>query len=157
MTKATILLAVLLFVAGRPSAQITVNGPSTATNVPIGKAKSVGSTIAELYYLVNGRDTTCILMYENAKFKDTKPKVFDFQSVSFKPWDGTVEKLYQVFKSVFAEGNRDNKSFRVSITLGRENVSIGHYKSLGFTMAEFRSEKGFFRVTEKQTDKLFGK
>jgi hypothetical protein len=149
-----ILILAPLFITHFTEAQITVSKPSTAQQVPIGKAKAGFDTVAELYYIVNGNDSTCVLLFLNEKLKKT---AIDYQSIRFRNQDGTLETLYELFKSVFAEENKGNKAYRVNFTLGNQNSSIGVSRGKFVRMAEFRTEKGYFSLTENQTEKLFGR
>lgn len=135
-------------------AQITVNGPSTAQRVPIGKAKAGFDTVAELYYVVNGGDSSCVLLFLNEKLNKT---AIDYQTVSFRNADGTLNTLYKLFKSVFDDENKGNKSYRVSFTLGNDAAVITASRGKLVRMAQFRTDKGYFSITENQTEKLFGK
>lgn len=148
------LLATALLISQLSMAQITVNGPSTAERLPIGKAKAGFDTVAELYYVVNGADSTCVLLFLNEKIKKT---AIDFQKVSFKNAGGTLLTLYKLFKSVFADENKGNKQYKVSFTLGNDPAFISVSRGKLVKMAEFRTDKGYFSITENQVDKLFGK
>lgn len=134
-------------------AQISIKAPSTAKTVTIGKVNSGFSPLAHLYYLVNGNDSVCVLQFENQKLKKT---VIDYQSVSFRPENGTLNTLYKLFKSIFEDENK-SKSYRVAFTLGDESVSINVHRNSFVRMAEFRTDDSYFSLTEKQVDKLFGK
>ena len=123
--------------------------------VVVGRITPGGVFGAELsYYVREEGDTICHLSYRNEQY----PKVADLQSVSFNNEGRSMEKLYQIIKSVFAAENRDNKEYHVSIKLGEDDVSINNYRQLAFTYAwvGVRS-KGFFIIGEDRLEKLFGK
>ena len=125
-------------------------------SVTIGKIAPVGSFIMELSYRSNPedpKDTTYTI-----RFRDyTYTHITSIKSMSFSGIDGTVDKLYDLFKSVFAEENRSNKDYAVTFTLGKELVQIANFKSMGTTMAMLLVGKSYGLLTEKQVDKLFGK
>lgn len=128
----------------------------TGTKVSIGKVAPMGTFIAELSYSVdpgNASDTAYLFEFNNYKYQTIREK----QLVVFSATDNTKEKLYGIFKSVFADENKDNKDYAVSFKLGTNDVSIGHYRSVGTLMAAFIVRDAVVYLTSKQVDKIFGK
>lgn len=125
-------------------------------SVTVGKVAPVGTFIAELSLDINpvdDKDTTYTLKYRDYQFKQT----VSIESIKFSGIGDTEDQLYNVFKSVFLEENRNNKEYLLKFTLGEKPVAIGNYKSMGTTMAIFMNGRSYFYLTDKQVDKLFGK
>lgn len=124
-----------------------------APAVTVGKIAPLGGFVADLTYQINDGDTTYTLRFNDAQYK----QINSIESVRFSADGGTVDELYNLFKSVFLDENKKNKDYIVQFTLGRESVTISNTKSLGVTSAMFTRKSSFFTLTEKQVDKLFGK
>ncbi len=149
----TLLLSAILFVSISSFCQIsTVRKLEKGTSV--GKIAPMGAFIAELSYDVGpAKDTTYTLMFNDATYS----KIDAIKSVHFSGTEGTAEKLYEMFKSVFSPENKKNKDYIVTATLGMEQVIISNFKSMGVVSAMFTVNGAFFTLVEKQVDKLFGK
>lgn len=121
--------------------------------ITVGKIAPLGSFTAELSYQVDGTDTTYTLRFRNAKYT----QIISTESVLFDSDGNAIGGLYNAFKSVFSEENRNNKDYLIHFTMGKDVVAISTYKNMGITQAMFLVKDAHFAITEKQVDKLFGK
>lgn len=136
------------------NAQIVMADSATTTKTTIGKAKRGGVTIAELYYIGGGDiDTTYVIMYSNAKYTT----ISDYNSILFNGGEDVLNQLYGVIKSVYAEENKKNKEYKKQFMLGKDDVIVSNYRMMGTTSAMIWTDGGYFYLTEKELDKLFGK
>jgi hypothetical protein len=135
-------------------AQIQVSQVHTkAEEHVVGSLKPAGYFHSELTYRIEDKDTIYTLMYRNAKYSQIR----DYKSLKFSGEDNTLNQLYDVIKSVFSDENKKNKDFKVELKLGETQVIISNFKTMGITSAMFFTSDGYFYLTEKQLDKLFGK
>lgn len=147
-----ILIAILLLTISQAlKAQIEVKQASKA--VTVGKVKSGSALIAEMSYTVEDNDTLYTIIYNNAEYKT----LTDIQAIAFDGQDNTFGKLYDVLKTFFSDENKKNKNYSVSLKLGGKNVTLMNMRVMGITSVMVHGEKGYFYLTEKQVDKLFGK
>lgn len=145
------LTAILLSVCFSASSQIEVQ--ATPKSIAIGKVKSGSTTLAELSYTVTDGDTLYTILYNNMEYKT----LTDYQYLRFNEDGGTLNKLYEVIKSVFLDENKKNKDYSVSLKLGADQVVIGNIRLMGTTSALISGPKGYVYLTEKQVDKLFNR
>ena len=149
--------SLLLIICVITSPMITFSQISEAKKVEpqkvIGTIKSVGMTQHELSYRINEGDTLYTLMYRNADYK----YITEFEFVNFSGEDNTLDKLYDILKSVFSEENKKNKEYQVKFKLGEKDVIVSNFRTMGVTSVMFFTHDGHCFWTEKQIDKLFGK
>lgn len=146
-----ILTASALLFASIAYSQIEVKLAPKETK--IGKVKTAGRFHSELSYTVDESDTTYRILYNNAEYQT----ITDIQSVSFDSDDDALNKLYSVFRSFFLDENKKNKDYKVSLKLGESNIVLSNFRSMGITTVLVSAPIGYFLITEKQIDKLFGK
>lgn len=147
-----ILLSIFTFIAVSSFSQIQVNKIEPA-NV-VGRIKSVGSLVAEITYRIQeDKDTLYTLLYRNSEYST----LVDYQSVKFSSEGNTLNELYKIMKSVFADENKKNKDYKVSFKLGETEVIVSNFRMMGVTNAMFFTRKGHFFISDKQLEKLFGK
>lgn len=144
------LIAIALYHEG--AGQISVPQKSQP-NITVGKIAPLGSFTAELSYQITGTDTAYTLRFRNAKYT----KIISTEAVLFNSDGNAVNGLYQAFKSVFKDENKNNKDYLIHFTIGKDVVAISTYKNMGITQAMFLVKDAHFAITEKQVDKLFGK
>lgn len=122
--------------------------------ITLGKVENGTTYVADLHYRIrdNG-DTSCTLMFQNAKYTT----ISDIQYFSFMNKEGTLNQCYTLLKTCISDENKKNKDYSVNFTLGKTNV-IASPAKLGFNYSiMIWTDKGYFYVTEKQLDQLFGK
>ena len=146
-----ILILIMLFVTGICYGQIS-EVKQLPPRIKVGEINRGSNFVARLEYEIENGDTTYILMYKDDRYSS----LIELESVTFSSTDNTVGKLYQLFKSVFTESNRNNDQYKVQFTLGTQDVIISNYIVLKKPSAFFHAE-GFFALWEKEVDKLFGK
>lgn len=138
---------------GSLQAQIQMADSSDALK-SIGKAKRSGLMIAELMYKVDAdNDTSYAIVYKNAEYET----LTDIQHITFDGGGEVLNQLYQVLKSFFTEENKKNKDYKKQFTLGTQDLLVSSHKIMGSTVISIRPDKGYFELTEKELDKLFGK
>lgn len=136
--------------------QISIPGKEPI-KITVGKIAPMGSFVAELYYSISNEDnsdTTYTLMYRDDKYNS----LLSLESVSFSGMDNALEQLYIAMKSVFLPDNKNKKEYALNFKLGKDVVQISNFKSFGVYMVLFMADnKGYFKITQSQLDKLFGK
>ncbi len=149
-------LYILLFLL--PLASIAQIGTpiKTPPSITVGKVTPMGTFGAELTYAPNPVDangTLYTLKFRNYKYDQvTLTFVVQFSGVNH-----TVDSLYSLMKTVFAKENKKNKDYTVTVTLGKDVVTIGTYR-VDMIGLKFSLPDGSYGVlTEKQLDKLFAK
>lgn len=147
------LAAITLSVAFFQTAHSQIEIKEKPKAVTLGKVKSGSALIAELTYTVEDKDTLFTIFYNNAEYKT----LTDIQAIVFDGQDNTFGKFYDVLKSFFSDENKKNKEYAVSLKLGGKNVNLMNMRVMGTTSVMVHGEKGYFYLTEKQVDKLFGK
>lgn len=122
----------------------------------VGKIGTLGTLIAELEYYINPDDATDTIYL--LTFKDYKYSHIDrTEQLSFSGKGGVIDQLYTLFKSAFTDENRGNKDYAVSVTLGKDAITIASSKSMGFPTVIFLRGSSYGTLTERQVDKLFAK
>ncbi len=121
--------------------------------VYIGKVKAGYISKAELFYKIIDDDTVYTLMFKNEQYKT----LVDYEYISFSNQDGTLQKLYELFKTVFTDENKKNKDYQVKFTLGESSALISNWRLFGNTSAYFSNSKGYCVLTENNIELLFGK
>ena len=92
-------------------------------------------------------DTSYVITYDNVEYKT----IHDYNTIQFVASGGDIESLYQGLKSVFDTGKD------INITLGNSLVLVASKKLMGITSIYITTKDGYFFLTSKQLDKLFGK
>lgn len=119
----------------------------------IGTVKQSGRFVADLAYYLNDNDTTYSIMYINKAYN----YITDAESIMFSSENNTLSKLYEVLKTVFSKENEKNKDYKLQFSLGTTDVTVSNYRALGQTWAQIYTRTGFFYLSEKQLETLFGK
>ena len=119
----------------------------------IGDVKSGPYTIGKLSYKIVDDDTLCTLMFYNRKYS----QITDYQYIQFSAADGTIDQLYNAFKSFFTPENIKNKDYKLNFDLGETPVLLANLRQMGITTVYLGVTGGNTNFTEKQVDKIFGK
>lgn len=119
----------------------------------IGEVKSGPYTIGKLSYKIVDDDTLCTLMFYNRKYT----QITDYQYIQFSAADGTIDQLYNAFKSFFTPENIKNKDYKLNFDLGETPVLLANFRQMGITSVYIGITTGNTSFTEKQVDKIFGK
>jgi len=132
---------------------------SIPKDTKIGELKVVGYYMADLKYWVsdiNG-DTTYTLTFRNAKFTS----IDAFETIEFEGNTETINALYELFNDAFKAD--DIKKYEQDITLGKYQLKIKGYKTMGIKGVQFYAvhPSGVISYinpfTEGQLKNLFGK
>lgn len=150
--KYLLTIAIICLLPTLTKSQIGTPKKSLPTTT-VGKIAPLGSFIAELSYQFDGTDTTYTLRFQNAKYT----RITAIESVSFNSEGNAIDGLYQAFKTVFKDENKNNKDYLIHFTIGKDVAAISTYKNMGITQAMFLVKEAHFALTEKQIDKLFDK
>ena len=136
------------------NAQITM--AEKAVWKPVGKLKTLGSTIASLDYSASGPDTTYLLFMKDftERGKNAEPQYF---SIKFNGVDNTFEKFFQLLKSFFLDENRKNKNYTQSFRLGDQMVYLQHFLLVTGNGVKLSTKEGYINLSKGDIDKLFGK
>lgn len=116
----------------------------------------MGAFIAQLSYTINpdgDKDTVYTIRFRNYRYK----VISETFQVQFSGEGGSLDSLYSLMKSVFAEENKNNKDYSVSVTLGKEIIALSNYRTLGTTLVMFQTQDGYGLLKESQVEKLFVK
>lgn len=148
--KKSIFLLSLLLTAGLFRHCISQTETST-------KVARVGAVIkhAELTYQVSNTDTMYTLEYYN--YEKYNGITNDYQKFSFPSQGNALNDLYIKLKSFFTEENREKKKYTIDFKLGKERVTVKHYRPQIKPSIQLIFNNGTAVLTEKQVDKLFGK
>lgn len=123
---------------------------------PVGKLKSLGSTIASMEYNVSGRDTIYLLFMKDFTKRGENAES-QFFSIKFNGVENTVEKFYQLLKSFFLDENRKNKNYTQSFRLGDQMVYLQHYLLVTGKGVKLSTKEGYINLSKGDIDKLFGR
>ncbi len=150
-------LMVCLIIAGTyhmVNAQITMT--EKADWQPIGKLKSLGSTIASLEYRVANRDTLYLLFMKDftRRGEDAESRFF---SIKFNGIDNTCHNIYQLLKSFFLEENRKNKNYTQTFRLGEQMVHLQHTTLITGKGVMLSTNDGYINLSKGDIEKLFNK
>lgn len=117
----------------------------------VGKIEKKGIQVVSLSYTVENSDSSYILQYINAEYKH----VVDIKGIAFLGTNGAVESLYKSMKAALKLKDDDRNSFQ----LGFDNISLSSFKDDDGVRKVFVyvNDKGYFTLSEKEIDKLFGK
>lgn len=132
------LLSVFLLISEISLGQITAK--ETPKRIIIGEVKASDKFIAEISAT---NDTCFLLMFKNEKY----PSISDIKGISFTG-SQTLSDLYKILSSVISD-----KDYKADFKLGGTEVSISNRDSKIWVW----TDKGYFFLTEKQLNRLFGK
>lgn len=136
-------ILILLLLTGF-SAQAQIEMKEDIKLITIGTAKTMGVFRAKLDYAVSKEDTIYSIYYKNWKYSSLD----DYQTLIFRGGSEVLNQLYDILKAALAD-----KEYSKSFTLGKEDVTVSNSKN----MVTITTNEGFFYLTEKELDKLFGK
>lgn len=137
-----VLIVIWLFMSLNAKAQIEMK--ENVKLIPIGTAKTMGVFRAQLDYTVNKEDTIYSIYYKNWKYTSLD----DYQTLIFGGGSEVLNQLYDILKAALTD-----KSYEKHFTLGKEDVTVSNSKN----MAMLWTDAGYFYLTAKELDKLFGK
>lgn len=149
--KIALIFKIMMFLSLTSTSQIEMKKP--IKTIKIGEVRQAGTFNCSLEYQIIEKDTVCVLYYNNAEYTT----LTDIQSISFDPDENTIQKLYDALKSFFLKENEKNKDYELSFTLGKTDVTLSHKRTLGITYIMFFTVDGYFYLTQRQVEKLFGK
>src|SRR5579871_2488125 len=152
--KTTFIVLIFTSMTFSAFSQLQVEKP--LKKVSIGKVAPAGQFLAELYYYVpddGDKDTTYSLMYKNQEYET----LFDLQHLRFSSEGNTIKELYKLLQTFFTDENKKNKDYKVNIKLGQDQILLTNYRQMGIGSVFITTPKGYFILTERQVDKLFGK
>lgn len=134
--------------------QIKVVEDKKTTTVGKVGGGSMSPFVASLEYSKGDADVnTYILLYNNLKYTT----ITDINAVSFSATQTEIDAFYLELKNCFEAEKGSEKKFE----LGKETVWVKTIKNLGVTSLQITTSDdgtlGFFYLTNKQLDKLFGK
>lgn len=136
------------------NAQITM--AEKADWKPVGKLRSLGSTIASLEYRESGRDTTYLLLMRDFTRKGDNAET-QFFTIKFNGVDNTLDTFYQLLKSFFLEENRSNKNYNQTFRLGDQMVYLQHTLLITGKGVMLSTKEGYINLSKGDIDKLFNK
>lgn len=115
---------------------------------------SMSPFVASLEYSKGDADANSyILLYNNLKYTT----ITDIKAVAFTATPAELDAFYSELKKCFGAEKESEKKFE----LGKETVWVKTVKNMGVTSLQITTSDegslGFFYLTNKQLDKLFGK
>lgn len=149
----TTLLAILTFIVSTINAQI--KEVQTIKYEKIGRVPA--NNLAFITSIEFAKDTTTqgtntyLWSYKNLKYK----QLTDIQSISFNATEQEFNSLYDILKNQIAAEKGSEKT----MMLGQKSIKIVTEKMMGITSVTIYdiSSGGYFYLTSKQIDQLFGK
>lgn len=139
------ILPFLLILSLASSGQITREEPVEKT--VIGSLRPAGKFLAELSFSIIEGDTVYSIMYRNLEYES----LVDIQSIIFDGSDGVLDTMYNIIAEVFETKKK------ISFVLGEDRVQVYFHSTMGIKYVNVWGERGYFNLTRKQLDKLFGK
>ena len=150
------ILIFLLFVLSFQIIDAQITMAEKADWKPVGKLKSLGSTMASLEYIESGRDTTYLLFMKDFTKRGENAESHFF-SIRFDGVDDTFEKFYQLLKSFFLDENRNNKNYTQSFRLGDQMVYLQHCLLITGKGVKLSTKEGYINLSKGDIEKLFNK
>jgi hypothetical protein len=149
----TTLLAILTFIVSTTNAQI--KEVQTIKYEKIGRVPA--NNLAFITSIEFAKDTTTqgtntyLWSYKNLKYK----QLTDIQSISFTASEQEFNSLYDILKNQISA----EKGTEKTMMLGKKSINIVTEKMMGITSLTIYdiSSGGYFYLTSKQIDQLFGK
>ena len=123
---------------------------------PIGKLKSLGSTIASLEYRESGRETIYFLFMRDFTRRGENAET-QFFSITFNGVDDTFEMFYELLKSFFLDENRNNKNYNQTFRLGDHMVHLQHCWLITGKGVMLSTNEGYINLSKGDIEKLFNK
>ena len=152
--KRIFLTMTLLFIATYTFSQIKV--VENTKSIIVGKVggSSMSPFVASLEFVKGDADVNqYILLYNNLKYTT----LTDVNALSFTATESDIAGLYDLLVNCFAAEKGSEKT----VELGKETVWIKTIKNLGVVSLQITTSDdgtlGYFYITKKQLDKLFGK
>jgi hypothetical protein len=136
------------------SANAQIREVETSKFEDIGKVGGVGAFVSSMSIMkdtAKGGTNTYLWMYNNLKYQT----ITDIKSIRFTATEEDFNNFYQFLQKQI---NAD-KGTEKDLELGKSRLNFKTYKALGVSslMIYDYSSEGFFYITSKQLDKLFGK
>jgi hypothetical protein len=148
------IIASMLLISTASFAQIQIKSETeTIKRVLIGKYKTSSVNIGEMNYSILDQDTLIVITYKNEKYQTLN----DYKSIIFKATPIELNSVYELMKSFWNEENKGNKEYKKEVMLGKTNVSISKTKIFGIKCISLFTAEGYFTMTVKNIDELFGK
>jgi hypothetical protein len=153
MKKTLLFLTFIMLLTTNLKAQIEELPPNKSTLV--GKVGGgIGPFVASLEYDKGDEDQNkYVLSYNNLKYTT----ITSINRLKFTATEEVLNKFYDALKNCFSAEKGSEKQFK----LGTELVSITTTKNLGissiYVYTTDMGTVGYFLLTEKQLNKLFGK
>lgn len=145
MKQTIILILMLLSIAGM--AQVG-QSEGSKKNI-IGEVKKGRDLLAELSWkTLPAGDTVYFLMYKNREYQ----QLIKYESLSFYPEGDAVQSLYNEFKNFFSDHTKQHKDYSAKLDIGRKSVTLSFMRGQLLVIAP----EGYFMLTERQVDDLFG-
>lgn len=149
-----VLLGLLVLVSMSVSAQI--REVEKSKYVEIGKIQPGGvaflTSLSVMQDPSSGGTNSYLWMYSNAKYTT----ITDIKSISFTATDEELNGLYELMKAQMSA----EKGTEKSLVLGKSNITFKTIRALGvssLTIYDLTGGGGFFYLSSRQLDKLFGK
>ena len=152
--KNILLCCLFVFSFQMVSAQITMTEKTDWQ--PIGKLKSLGSTIASLEYSVSGRDTIYLLLMKDFTKRGENAEAQYF-SIKFNGVDDTLKNFHQLLKSFFLDENRKDKKYTQTFRLGDQMVHLQHTLLVTGKGVMLSTKEGYINLSKGNIEKLFHK
>ena len=147
-----VLLALLVLVSISVNAQIREVEKSKL--VEIGKVGGIGAFVSSMSVMADttkGATNTYLWFYNNLKYRT----ITDIKSISFTATEEDFNGLYQFLQT---QSNAE-KGTQKDLELGKTRLNFKTIRALGVSSLEITdfTTGGYFYITSKQLDKLFGK
>jgi hypothetical protein len=152
--KKILIVITLLFLNKFTFSQIKVVENSKSTIVGKVGGTSMSPFVASLEYVKGDGDVNqYILLYNNLKYTT----ITDVNALSFTATESDITGFYDLLVKCFDAEKGSEKT----VELGKETVWIKTIKNLGVVSLQITTSDdgtlGFFYMTKKQLDKLFGR
>lgn len=149
-----VLLGLLVLVSVSVNSQIREIDPPKSKFVEIGKVGVIGAFVCSMSVMedtTKGATNTYLWMYNNLKYQT----ITDIKSISFTATEEDFNNFYHFLEiQIKAE-----KGTEKDLELGKSRLNFKTYRALGVSslMINDFTTGGFFYITSKQLEKLFGK
>lgn len=152
--RKTLIVFAFLFSINFSYSQIKVVENSKSTIIGKVGGNSMSPFVASLEYVKGDADVNqYILMYNNLKYTT----ITDVNALSFSATESDILGFYDLLVKCFDAEKGSEKT----VELGKEIVLIKTIKNLGVVSLQITTSDdgtlGYFYLTKKQLDKLFGK
>lgn len=148
--KYVLIFTIALTCLNAAHGQLTEHTGSGKEWTPYSELNTLGFSKASLQYVVNGSDTTfLLLMY------DQRPELKNYFSIRFSSEGNTLHSLYQILLSVFEKENWKNRSYIRVFTLGQDKVSVYRSPVIESKALILSTDKGRIQLNKREVEKLF--